>query len=256
MEQLKRTQEQLIESEKLSALGGLVAGIAHEVNTPLGIAITSSSLIHESNTKLKAAFEAQSLTSEQFDNYVTQQAQAIELLMDNLNRASKLVQSFKQTAVNQVSEDCTDFEVTEVLQALLASLHPETHKAGVEPRLIVEPGLTMFSLSGALTQVFSHLILNSIHHAFEQQPNPRIDIDVRLEGDMVVFQFDDNGCGVEPELHKKIFEPFYTSRRARGGTGIGLNLVFNLVTQKLKGTLEFTSNQGVSFTIRLPKRLP
>ncbi len=256
MEQLKRTQEQLIESEKLSALGGLVAGIAHEVNTPLGIAITSSSLIHESNTKLKAAFEAQSLTSEQFDNYVTQQAQAIELLTDNLNRASKLVQSFKQTAVNQVSEDCTDFEVNEVLQALLASLHPETHKAGVEPRLIVEPGLTMFSLSGALTQVFSHLILNSVHHAFDQQADPKILIDVQLEEDEVVFRFEDNGCGVEPEIHKKIFEPFYTSRRARGGMGIGLNLVFNLVTQKLKGTLEFASSQGVSFTIRLPKRLP
>ncbi|WP_235431287.1 sensor histidine kinase [Vibrio sp. VPAP30] len=255
LERLKQTQDQLIESEKLSALGGLVAGIAHEVNTPLGIAITSASLVSDANSELNAAFQKQTLTSEQFEINMSQQLEALELLKANLNRASSLVQSFKQTAVHQVSEALSHFVVKDVLESLIASLHPETRKVLVVPVLKGDSSVSMSSLPGALTQVFSNLILNSVYHAFEQQPEPQILIEFFEQSEDVVFIYQDNGCGVEKELHKKIFEPFYTTRRGSGGTGIGLNMVFNLVNQKLKGNLEFSSANGVKFVITLPKQV-
>ncbi|MEZ8103032.1 sensor histidine kinase [Vibrio bivalvicida] len=255
LERLKQTQDQLIESEKLSALGGLVAGIAHEVNTPLGIAITSASLVSDANSELNAAFQKQTLTSEQFEINMSQQLEALELLKANLNRASSLVQSFKQTAVHQVSEALSHFVVKDVLESLIASLHPETRKVLVVPVLKGDSSVSMSSLPGALTQVFSNLILNSVYHAFEQQPEPQILIEFFEQNEDVVFIYQDNGCGVEKELHKKIFEPFYTTRRGSGGTGIGLNMVFNLVNQKLKGNLEFSSANGVKFVITLPKQV-
>ncbi|WP_237767920.1 sensor histidine kinase [Vibrio bivalvicida] len=255
LERLKQTQDQLIESEKLSALGGLVAGIAHEVNTPLGIAITSASLVSDANSELNAAFQKQTLTSEQFEINMSQQLEALELLKANLNRASSLVQSFKQTAVHQVSEALSHFVVKDVLESLIASLHPETRKVLVVPVLKGDSSVSMSSLPGALTQVFSNLILNSVYHAFEQQPEPQILIEFFEQSEDVVFIYQDNGCGVEKELHKKIFEPFYTTRRGSGGTGIGLNMVFNLVNQKLKGNLEFSSENGVKFVITLPKQV-
>ncbi|CAM2731899.1 cache domain-containing protein [Vibrio tubiashii] len=254
LERLKQTQDQLIESEKLSALGGLVAGIAHEVNTPLGIAITSASLVADANSELNSAFQNQTLTSDQFESNMQHQLEALALLKENLNRASSLVQSFKQTAVHQTSESLSEFVVRDVLESLIASLHPETRKVSVELMLKGDSNVSMTSLSGALTQVFSNLILNSIHHAFDQQPQPEIVIEFFEQSQDVVFVYQDNGCGVEQGLHKKIFEPFYTTRRGSGGTGIGLNMVFNLVIQKLKGKLEFSSDKGVKFVITLPKQ--
>jgi signal transduction histidine kinase len=182
------------------------------------------------------------------------QLEALALLKENLNRASSLVQSFKQTAVHQTSEALSQFVVRDVLESLIASLHPETRKVSVEPMLKGDSNVSMTSQSGALTQVFSNLILNSIHHAFDQQPQPEIVIEFFEQSQDVVFVYQDNGCGVEQGLHKKIFEPFYTTRRGSGGTGIGLNMVFNLVTQKLKGKLEFSSDKGVKFVITLPKQ--
>ena len=256
MQQLQDTQDQLIESAKLSALGGLVAGVAHEVNTPLGIAVTSTSLIADINQQLNKAFEEKSLTSEQFAESIQQQTDAIQLLNENLNRAAKLVQDFKQTAVDQVSENRSEFAVYQVLEALIASVHPETRKVHVEPKLVGDKNLVMSSLPGVLTQVFSNLILNSVNHAFDSQPQPQITIEFAADNSNVVFTYRDNGCGVPAELQQKIFEPFFTSKKDKGSTGLGLNLVFNLVTQKLKGKLGFRSHEGVEFTITLPKALP
>lgn len=258
MEQLKQTQDQLIESEKLAALGGLVAGVAHEVNTPLGIAVTATSVIQDVVKEAKQAFAAQTLTSQQFESLMARMSDSHAMLENNLNRAAKLIRDFKQTAVDQVSESRSHFNVYQVLDALIASLHPETRKVPVTPRLEGDRSVMMNSLSGVLTQVISNLVMNSINHAFDQQPNPEITIEFQQQDDAIVVEYRDNGCGVDESLHQKIFEPFYTSKRGSGGSGLGLNLVFNLVKQKLKGELSFASQpeQGVHFTFTLPKVLP
>ncbi|MDC0611863.1 ATP-binding protein [Vibrio sp.] len=256
--QLQKAQNQLIESEKLAALGGLVAGVAHEVNTPLGISVTASSVIKESLTELAQAFHSQTLTTEQFQDQIEKLQGGSNLLEQNLNRAAKLVKDFKQTAVDQVSETRDQFNITQVLSSLITSLHPATRKIPVTPELIGDSDLTMNSLPGTLTQIISNLVMNSVKHGFEVPPaTPKIVITFQQDGDNIVFEYTDNGCGIPAHLHKKIFEPFFTTKRGKGGSGLGLNLVYNLVHQKLKGDLSFNSieGEGVHYQISLPKVL-
>ncbi|WNJ97899.1 ATP-binding protein [Vibrio ruber] len=258
LKQLKQAQAQLIQSEKLAALGGLVAGVAHEVNTPLGIAVTATSIIEEVTEEFERAFRDQSLTTTQFVELTERLKSGSELLQSNLSRASKLIRDFKQTAVDQVSESLSKFNIHQVLMALIASMHPETRKIPVSPQLEGDENLMMTSLPGTLTQIISNLIMNSVVHAFEgEHSSPEIHIKFYAQDKHVIFEYQDNGIGVPQALHEKIFEPFYTSKRGHGGSGLGLNLVFNLVTQKLKGHLKFTSepDQGVHYIIQLPQIL-
>ncbi|MCK6263652.1 ATP-binding protein [Vibrio sp. ZSDE26] len=258
VEELKATQEQLIESEKLAALGGLVAGVAHEVNTPLGISVTAASVIRDVTSELNTAFSNQTLTSTQFSDLIGQIEEGNGMLENNLERAAKLIRDFKQTAVDQVSEMRSQFRVKQVLDSLITSLHSETRKAHVTPELTGDELLTMNSLPGVLTQIVSNLVMNSIIHAFDKQTRPEIKINFFESGPNIILVYQDNGSGVDRSLHQKIFEPFFTSRRGKGGSGLGLNLVFNLVKQKLDGDLQFDSQpeQGVTFTITMPKLLP
>ncbi|MDG3085849.1 ATP-binding protein [Vibrio hannami] len=258
MNNLKQTQEKLIESEKLAALGGLVSGVAHEVNTPLGISVTAASIIKEISAELTHSFDSQTLTSTQFQELMSRMNDTNVMLEDNLNRAAKLVKDFKQTAVDQVSESRSQFLVYNVLDSLLASLHSRTRKVPVEPTIEGGKDITMNSLPGVLTQVVSNLVLNSVNHAFENQESPEISIKFEQKDDLIVFEYHDNGCGVDRSYHQKIFEPFFTTKRGLGGSGLGLNLVFNLVHQKLKGNLEFDSEPGagVHFIFSIPQNLP
>lgn len=256
---LQKTQDQLVESEKLAALGGLVAGVAHEVNTPLGISVTAASLIKEIIEELNQAFTDQTLSSVQFADSMERMSECTVMLENNLNRGSKLIRDFKQTAVNQVSECRSNFVIHQVLDALITSLHPETRKIPVTPTISGSDILSMNSLPGVLTQVFTNLIMNSINHAFADSPAAaKISIRFYEQQDEVIFEYVDNGSGIEKALHQKIFEPFYTSKRGKGGSGLGLNLVFNLIHQKLAGCLDFESTvgDGVHFTFRVPKELP
>ncbi|KAB2970687.1 ATP-binding protein [Zoogloea sp.] len=256
--QLQATQNHLIESEKLAALGGLVAGVSHEVNTPLGIAVTASSVLRDTVADLKAGFEARTLTSERFSELLQVIEDGNSMLVKNLERAAHLIRDFKRTAVDQVSEACCEFDVRQVMDSLIASLHPETAKGGVNPCFECPEGLAMRSLPGVLTQVMSNLVLNSLRHGFTGIRHPEIHITVVEQGDRVIIEYRDNGVGVPKELHERIFEPFFTTKRGQGGSGLGLNIVYNLVTRKLLGRLEFQSapGAGVSFLLDLPRRLP
>jgi signal transduction histidine kinase len=184
--------------------------------------------------------------------------ETLVMLEDNLNRGAKLIRDFKQTAVDQVSESRSQFSVRKVLDALTASLHSKTKKVPVEPVIQGDTDVLMNSLPGVLTQVASNLILNSVNHAFDSIEHPEITLSYREQGEDVVFEYRDNGIGVAEGLHQKIFEPFYTTKRGHGGSGLGLNLVFNLIHQKLCGNLEFhsESGKGVYFKFTLPKNLP
>jgi signal transduction histidine kinase len=179
---------------------------------------------------------------------------SINMLEHNLNRASHLIRDFKQTAVDQVSEAHTEFDVKRTIDALIASLHPETRKVPVEPIVKGEEKVIMHSLPGVLTQVISNLVMNSINHAFDDTNTPQILIEFERQDEHLYLCYQDNGCGVPEELHQRIFEPFYTSKRGRGGSGLGLNLVFNLVKQKLQGELQFesTPGEGAKFMFLIP----
>ncbi|BCA29206.1 ATP-binding protein [Metapseudomonas otitidis] len=256
--QLREAQGQLIQSEKLAALGGLVAGVAHEVNTPLGIAVTASSVLGEVLGELQSQFQAQTLTSDAFRSLLQRAQDSSTMLDHNIGRAARLIANFKQTAVDQVSEARCQFQVRQVLEALITSLHPETRKVPVEPVLDCDAELTMQSLPGVLTQVVANLIMNSVRHAFSETQAARIVLSLKAEGDEVLLDYRDNGSGVPAELHERIFEPFFTTKRGEGGTGLGLNIVFNLITRKLNGRLKFESapGAGVHFQIWMPRELP
>ena len=257
LKELESAKDHLIQSEKMAALGGLVAGVAHEVNTPLGIAVTATSSLAEALSELRTRFEARTLTTEDFSELVGHALDGTQLLVSNINRAARLISDFKKTAVDQISEARCEFQVHSTLSALIASLHPETRKVPVKPLLECPPVLRMRSLPGVLTQVVANLILNSVRHAFDGVAEPEIVIKVSADGDWAAFDYRDNGVGVPAELHQRIFEPFYTSKRGQGGSGLGLNIVYNLITRKLGGRLVFESSPGcgVHFRFDLPVRL-
>ena len=254
LNQLQAAQSQLIESEKLAALGGLVAGVAHEVNTPLGVAVTAASILEEALTDMQTQFNNETMTSDGLQEMIQTALDSQLMLSSNLNRATKLIKDFKMTVVDQLSENCCEFNVYEVIHALIESLVPETKKIPVSPVLTCPKKLIMNSLPGVLTQVLSNLIFNSAKHAFEQVPQPKINIIVYQHEELVIVEYRDNGTGVPENLHQRVFEPFFTTKRGQGGTGLGLNIVYNLVTRKLLGRLEFISSlgQGVQFKLYLP----
>lgn len=256
--QLQAAQAQLIQSEKLAALGGLVAGVAHEVNTPLGIAVTASSVLNEVLEDLNSQFAAQTLSSASFKSLLEHALDSNLMLFNNIRRAAKLIGDFKQTAVDQVSEARNEFMVYQALGAMISSLRPETRKVPVEPLLICPQDLRMNSLPGVLTQVLANLILNSVRHAFADAAHADITITLQLTGDQVILDYRDNGAGVPLADQERIFEPFFTTKRGHGGSGLGLNIVYNLVTRKLGGRLEFDSQpgEGVHFKLSLPQKLP
>lgn len=252
------TNKQLIESEKLAALGGLVAGVAHEVNTPLGISVTATSVITDIRDELKRSFRDQVLTSQQFEDLMERLTISSNMLDENLHRATRLIHDFKLTAVDQISDKRCSFNLKEILRALLTSMYPETRRVPVIPQLNGADEIMMNSLPGAVTQIVSNLIINSVRHAFYDQPEPEIDISFRTSGHNIILEYRDNGCGVHPSLHEKIFEPFYTSLHGGKVSGMGLTLVSNLVKQRLQGQISFTSapGQGVHFVFTLPQELP
>lgn len=258
LEQLQAAQAQLIESEKLAALGGLVAGVAHEVNTPLGVAVTAGSVLEESLDEIQKQFNEETLTAEELQQHIRTAQDSYKMLDSNIKRATKLIADFKMTAVDQLSEKRSEFNISEVIRALITSLHPETKKVAVTPDLECPNNLTMISLPGALTQVLSNLIVNSVRHAFDQTQSPKISIKIRLEQELILIDYHDNGIGVPEAIQQRIFEPFFTTKRGQGGSGLGLNIVYNLVTRKLLGRLEFSSTvgEGVIFKLILPATIP
>ena len=209
LRELESTQEKLVESEKMAALGGLVAGVAHEVNTPLGIAVTATSLVEDSLNKLSDSFDNQTLTSTEFTSESQIMDKGLSMLKANLERASILIKDFKSTAVDHISENQSEFNIRQMLEAVLVSLESETKKVPVSIKLIGEREITVNSLSGVLTQVMSHLILNSVYHAFEQTSKPaNISISYQQSEHGITFLYQDNGQGIALEDQQKSLSLF------------------------------------------------
>jgi signal transduction histidine kinase len=261
---LKRQQEmqdELVQAEKMAALGGLVAGVAHEINTPIGVTLSSATHLEAETRKTDALYKAGELTEDGLNDYFATAAQATLLMAINSHRASDLIQSFKQVAVDQTGGERRQFDLASYIDEVLLSLQPWLKKGNVEVAVACPPGLLVDGFPGALSQVLSNLLMNSLNHAFDPGQGGHVYIEVRppeAAGKWIELAYRDDGKGISPELHDKVFEPFFTTRRGKGGSGLGLNIVFNIVQKTLKGTLvlERTSAAGAHFTLRFPRTQP
>ncbi|ATU96033.1 ATP-binding protein [Aeromonas salmonicida] len=252
---LKQAQQTLVESEKMASLGSLVAGVAHEINTPIGISVTASSYLQERVADFKLHIDSKQLSRSYLNEFTVNLDESMQLLQSNLRRASELIASFKQVAVDQSSEARYNFSLADNLHQVVVSLGHKLKKAQCEVDIQCDPKLSIFSFPGSFTQIYSNLILNSINHGFDNWDKPKkITIKVEQEGEELLINYSDNGRGIPPEILPRIFDPFVTSKRGQGGSGLGTHIIYNLVVQLLKGRISCASEpgNGAQFHIRLP----
>lgn len=251
---LSDTQAQLVESEKMSSLGSLVAGIAHEINTPLGVSVTAASYLQELMGKMDTKLHDSNLDLPAVINYGDAMNQSVQLILRNLDRADKLVKSFKQVAVDQSSEKTRQISLKDYLDEILLSLNPKIKNTGHRVVLNVDSGIRLVTYPGAIYQIVSNLVFNSLVHGFDGKKNGTIHVSASAADGFVTMEYRDNGCGMSVEARKRVFDPFFTTKRGQGGTGLGMHIVFNLVTQLLGGSIRCDNQieEGVRFEIRIP----
>jgi signal transduction histidine kinase len=254
LSRLKDAQNELIRTEKMAALGDMVAGMAHEINTPLGVAITASSLIDRSMAEVRAAFENGTMTRGDLERYINSCTESSQIIQANLGRAGELVQSFKLVAADQSSEERRSFDLCDYARDVLVSLQPSFKKTG--HRIVVSCGesVPVYSYPGSFSQIITNFAMNSLLHAYPGRNDGIMTITITVENEVLLLNYRDDGCGIEPENLDKIFNPFFTTKRQKGGTGLGLHVVYNIVTQKLAGMIDVESRpgEGVHFIVRIP----
>ncbi len=258
VEALRRTQSELIQSEKLAALGGLVASVAHEMNTPIGNALMACTSLAEQGRHLREASAKGALTRRQFDDGLRAMEEAASLAERSARRAAELVSSFKRVAVDQTSEVYRSFELRELCTEISTLLTPTLRRQGATVVLELPEELELSGYPGPLGQVLTNLIENAALHGLRGGEG-RIQLQARaVEPDSVRLEVSDSGQGMSAEVQARIFEPFFTTRRGQGGTGLGLTIVHNLVTGTLKGQLSLRSSPGAGscFSLLLPRHLP
>ncbi len=252
---LRQTQDDLIQYEKLASLGQLVAGVAHEINTPVGIALTTASSMSSEAQQFADSAASGKLLRSEFERFVARITEGSSLLQSNLNRAAELVYSFKQVAVDQTSGERRSFPLDSWLNELLTSLGPVIRKTGHDVSIHCPEGLVMDTYPGALAQVLTNLIMNAVSHAYDEDDSGQMVLRIEeLRRGWLRFTFADDGKGIPPENHERVFEPFFTTGRAHGSTGLGLHIVYNLVTNSLHGKIDLDSEpgKGTQFIIDLP----
>lgn len=250
---LTLAQRQLIETEKLASLGGMVAGIAHEINTPLGISVTAASHLQDEARRLSRLLADGELTRSGLDRFEHAARESTDIVLRNLRRADRLVKSFKQVAVDQSSEERRVVDLGVSLDDIVTTLGPSLKSSGCHIVLNCPQMIVVETAPGALYQIITNLVMNSITHGLALE----ISIDVRRDEAQICIDYRDNGRGMEEAVRTRIFEPFFTTRRGQGGSGLGMHIVYNLVTQILRGSIECVSSpgQGARFHIVMPTQM-
>lgn len=255
--ELVEAQQQLIMSEKMASLGQLVAGVAHEINTPLGNSITALSFTVDEISAIKKSFKDNSLKISDFEAFISNADASMELVQLNLRKASELVQTFKRVAVNQSVEELVTFSLLDQIEEVIKTLEPTLKKTKVNISLSIDSTIVIHSYPGSFYHIVSNLIMNSLVHAFpEKSGNIMVAVDQADERINIVFK--DDGAGMSEDTSNKIFDPFYTTKRGAGGTGLGMYMTYNIVTQRLGGTIEVESviDKGTTFIISIPTTPP
>ncbi len=260
LQELRKTQEQLIESAKMAALGKLVAGVAHEVNTPVGTAMLAASTLDSETQALNASLTALKQSSAlegatELEEYLDLAIECSQIILDNLNRAGDLVQSFKQIAVDQTYFQPRQFELKAYIEEVILSLKPQLDQTLHQVQLDGDEAM-MESDPGIVAQIITNLVINSLTHAYAPQQAGVIRIMIKAQEDSLQLCYQDDGRGMTPETLDRIFDPFFTTASLATNSGLGLHLVYNLVTQRLQGAIAVESElgQGSRFTLSLPLR--
>jgi len=251
LDTIQKTQEQLVQSEKMAAIGGLVAGVAHEINTPIGIAVSAASHLEDKTGEFVKKVESKKIKRSELDSYAKTASDSSNLILKNLSGAVKIVQGFKQVAVDQTSGERREFKLKPYIEDVLLSLKPKLKKTQHVVTVNCPEDLTLNSFPGALSQIISNLVMNSLIHGFEGIEQGEITFDAAEENGSVTLTYRDNGKGMDEKTLSKIFDPFFTTKRSQGGSGLGMHIVHNLVTQTLEGAISCESQPGNGMMINM-----
>jgi signal transduction histidine kinase len=255
LETLHQFQRQQIETEKMSSLGDLIAGVAHEINTPVGLVITSTSILRDKLDLLNEKFNDNSITRADFERFIEASADNLELIQRNIERTADLINQFRQLAMDQLAEEEKTFLIAELCRTVVNQSRQRLPElATIAVHIDCPEELEVTCRMGPLQHVLAELVQNSVIHGFAERHYGEIEIKVvRSAPQQVAITYRDSGSGIPAELERRIFDPFITSRRRKGSTGLGLHLVYNLVTQVLGGTIEVNSKHrdGAEFTLKI-----
>ncbi len=254
LEQVHQYQSQVIQSEKMASLGQMVAGVAHEVNTPIGLGVTASTMLSDRIDEIQVELDNRSLSAKKLERFLAESKENTQIIYRNLSRAADLVSSFKQVAVDQTADNTRKVKLESFVHEVILSLHPTLKKFDHEIIVDCPPKLEIRTKPGPINQVLINMIMNSLLHAFDSQDNGVMTIKIWCERDICHIKYTDNGKGIEEKIKQRIFDPFVTTKRGEGGSGLGLHLVYNLVTQALGGNISVESElgQGATFNISFP----
>lgn len=250
--ELIRTQNQLVESEKMSQIGVLVAGVAHEVNTPVGVCVTATSILRDRLEAIRKAYESNNLSRNVLVEFFEDAENCVEILTKNTERAADLIHSFKAVSVDQSSEQKRIFNIYEYIDLVLRSLKKELKRKDIHVEVIGDREHEVETYPGAFSQIITNLVMNAIKHAFNDQQESQRSITIEFEltpANELDLTFSDNGKGVPAKSLPNLFEPFYTTSRQSGGSGLGLSIVYNLATQRLGGKINCYCEPGNGLTI-------
>lgn len=257
LENLKTTQDSLVESEKMASLGGLVAGVAHEINTPVGVGMTASSHLSDSTTAFMSHYRDGSMTRSELESFLHVADESSRIIMGNMQRAADLIRSFKQVAVDQSDNVTRSINLKEYVEEVMLSLQPKFKRSKIEVKVEIPPDVLLETQPGAISQILTNLLVNSLTHGFEAEEEGTINISAHEANDKILISYEDNGKGMTEDVRKRIFEPFFTTRRGAGGSGLGMHLLYNLVSQSLHGRVTCKSilGEGARFDIEFPSKL-
>ncbi len=257
LEDLKQTQDYLVQTEKMAALGGLVAGVAHEINTPVGIGVTTASHLKDRTVWINSLYQDGVITHGALKSYLGVAIESTDIILENMGRAAELINSFKQIAVDQACDYLRNFKIKEYIDEILLSVRPNFKNTPYTIEVNCPQEFEINSYPGAISQILTNLLMNSLIHGFEHADQGTINIEVVKRKDVAYLIYHDNGGGISKENLSQIFDPFFTTKRGQGGSGLGLQIVYNLVTQTLNGKIKCHSElgEGVRFDIEFPVEL-
>ena len=257
-EELRLAMDQLVQTEKLASLGSLVAGVAHELNTPLGNILTVATTLRDRSEDFAANLHGGSLRRSTVDNFVASCLDATTMLERSANRAADLIGNFKQVAVDQTSVRRRRFDLAGIIEEVLSTLRPKLRTTHHRLRVEVPPDITLDSYPGPLEQIITNFVINSLVHGFDGIDAGTMTIRARAEADRVYLGYEDDGLGMAENVLAHAFDPFFTTRLGSGGSGLGLYIVYNLVTALLGGSIQLYSvpGRGTRFELSLPRHAP
>jgi signal transduction histidine kinase len=252
--------DSLIQTERMASLGGLVASVAHEISTPVGITVTAASHLAEETEKMRRALAQGRIRKSDFDDFMNLVTEASQLILANSRRAAELINGFKQVAVDQTTSERRRFDLHDYVLEVLLSLRPRLRQTGHKVTVECPESVEIDGCPGALSQILTNLIMNAVLHGYPPGVAGSLSLAVRpLPGDWIELSFADDGQGIPEALRSRVFDPFFTTKKGAGGTGLGLYVVHSIVTKALHGTIalaDCAGGHGACFIIRFPRILP